>query len=176
MTCNFVDSKTIKVTDIVVDDLVPGTYISLTITNFEIFVSSPMVSESWILKVHTHDDHFIETRDQGLSLTFLCEAPCQTCKEGQPDVCTSCNTLTGKNILYEDICYERCPATTFYNQSEYGCQKCNPNCLTCSYENGNECTSCDPNGLFPYLDGLVCKAECPFGLYEDSTTNRCEPC
>lgn len=63
VTCTFVDSNTIKVTDIVVDDLVPGTHVSLTITNFEIFVSTPIVSESWVLKVYTQDDHFIETRD-----------------------------------------------------------------------------------------------------------------
>ena len=121
VTCTFVDASTIKVTDLVVDDLIPGTHISLTLTNFEIFVTGPLTSESWVLKVYTKDDYFIETRDQGISLTFLCQEPCQTCKSGEPSICTSCNTLTGKNILYEDVCYERCPETTFYNKSDYGC-------------------------------------------------------
>ena len=176
MTCSFTDTETIKVEDIVVDDTIANTHITITLTNFEIFVTTPTVTDSWELMVYTKEGHFVEERFQSFSLEFLCSLPCQTCKTGEPSTCTSCNTLTGKEILYMDVCYETCPETTFYNASNYGCQKCNSNCLNCNYHNGNECTSCDPTGLLPYLDGTVCKAECPFGLYEDATTHKCELC
>lgn len=81
--------------------------------------------------------------------------------------------MTGLNIFYKSKCYSRCPITTFYNANQYGCQKCNSNCLECSYTNGNECTRCDPRGLFPYLHGSVCKTTCPYGFYEDDKTNTC---
>jgi hypothetical protein len=64
------------VTDLVVDSLLPGAHITLTVTNFEIFVTAPMVTESWAIKVFTKEDYFIEARDKGFSLTFLCKEPC----------------------------------------------------------------------------------------------------
>ena len=146
------------------------------LTNFEIKPRNPIVTKSWAITIFTVDGFFIEQRDEGFSIAFDCSVPCQTCEDGEPTKCTSCNTLTGLNLFWEKKCYDSCPATTYYNASRNGCEKCNSNCLECSYNNGNECTSCDPDSMFPYLHGKVCKTECPFGFYEDDVTNSCQPC
>jgi proprotein convertase subtilisin/kexin type 5 len=140
-----------------------------------------MVTNSWILTAYTPDGYAIDQIKSGLSLTFVCTAPCLTCA-GDGDTkqdserCMSCNTVTKDIILYKSKCIDRCPAKTFYDDSTYGCKDCNPNCLECDYHNGNECTSCDPNGPAPFLDGVVCKDVCPFGTYADKVVHKCMPC
>lgn len=36
--------------------------------------------------------------------------------------------------------------------------------------------TCDQNGSYPFLDGTLCKTECPFGTYGDVEQGRCLPC
>jgi proprotein convertase subtilisin/kexin type 5 len=151
------------------------------ITNFYINIKDPMVTDSWVLTVYTSEGYAIDQIKSGLSLKFVCTAPCLTCVANGATLqdskrCTSCNTITKDIILYKETCIARCPARTFYDDSTYGCKDCNSNCLECNYENGNECTSCDPKGSAPFLDGVVCKATCPFGTYADRDLHKCMPC
>ena len=78
--------------------------------------------------------------------------------------------------MYDRKCYDVCPGGTYYDDTTYGCKKCNEMCLDCEQTNGNECTSCNPFGKFPFLDGTVCKADCPFGTYGNYTLGKCVAC
>ena len=86
-----------------------------------------MVTDSWVLTVYTPDGYAIDQLKSGLSLTFVCTAPCLTCVDDgagsnqNSKRCTSCNTVTKDIILYKEKCIERCPAKTFYDDSTYGC-------------------------------------------------------
>ena len=81
-------------------------------------------------------------------------------------------------ILFENRCYESCPAGTYYDAMQHTCQWCDENCLECNpnptgddtlrYNNGQECTSCNPTSEWPWLVGTTCQEECPFGKYGDT--------
>jgi hypothetical protein len=49
-------------------------------------------------------------------------------------------------------------------------------CLECDYYNGQVCLTCNPFSEFPFLDGVDCKATCPFGTYGDLAEAKCMPC
>ena len=98
--CAWLNDTSIKVDELVKADIGRNTHITLMLTNFEIKVTKPLVTKSWSITVFTHDGYFIETRTSGLSIEFKCEVPCQTCVQNQPTICTSCNTLTGLNLIF----------------------------------------------------------------------------
>lgn len=150
------------------------------ITNFYVDISEPMTTKSWVVTVFTEDDFFIDWIGSGLTQTFDCYAPCQTCyhdaSPALPNRCKSCNILTGKTILYDRYCWEQCPTQTYYDASAYTCKPCENNCLECEPENGNICLACNKAGTHPFLDGSNCKAKCPFGTYGNKITGECEAC
>jgi hypothetical protein len=92
---------------------------SLTITNLKINVQTPMTTDSMMLTTFEPGHYAIDSINSGMTLTFYCNYPCQTCKPGQPSICTSCNNVikavngSQEFILYEGTCYEKCPAGTF---------------------------------------------------------------
>lgn len=49
-------------------------------------------------------------------------------------------------------------------------------CLECDDYNGDICLTCNPFSDFPFLDGVDCKAKCPFGTYGNLETAQCEKC
>ena len=137
---------------------------SLTITNMLINVSQPLVTNSWALTSFTEEGRYAIDQIKGdLSLEFGCSFPCQTCEDGQPDVCTSCNMVNGYLILYENVCYQECPTGTYYES--FACKPCDDKCLTCTYLSPTWCTSCDPESAHPFLDGNTCTDTCGFGEY-----------
>lgn len=102
--CTFVNPNLVKVAGIFVDDLVKNSKISFMITNFQVKVTTPLNTKSWVVTVYTPAGHFIDRISSGLHLEFKCHSPCQTCAwDSQPantKKCLTCNVLTGRTILY----------------------------------------------------------------------------
>jgi len=93
----YVDTDHLKLPGMFVDELPPGSYIHIMITNFYIDVTEPMVTKSWGVTVYTDDDKKIDEVTEGLSLEFDCYPPCLTCADDglrpDPTKCHSCNDL-----------------------------------------------------------------------------------
>lgn len=128
------------------------------------------------MTVWTKEGYFVDQISDGLDFEYKCSVPCQTCAVNNPLKCNSCNVLTGKTILYQDWCYEKCPSGTFYDAATYTCKKCNKMCQECDDYNGQICLTCNPFSDYPFLDGAICKATCPFGTYGNKTLSKCMPC
>ena len=106
----------IKVTNILQVEQNPGMQISLTLTNQQILVTSPQETESWKLATFTDSTtaYAIEKISGGMTITFGCNFPCLTCRDDDPDYCTSCNQyFEDYLILYEGKCTIDCPVRTF---------------------------------------------------------------
>ena len=117
----------------------------------------------------------IDRIPSGMSLTFECDYPCLTCYPDQPDMCLSCNTIEGDQILYENKCYMQCPEGTFFEY--FQCKPCDSKCKTCEYLSGSLCTSCNGDSIeHPFLNGKDCSATCPYGEFGNRVTNECEKC
>ena len=125
-----------------------------------------MTTNTWQVTVYNPDGYFYERIWDGLTLTFDCYAPCETCEADQT-TCTSCNTIYGRNILYLGECLDVCPSSTYYDESRYTCELCEEECLECEQYDGDICTACDPYSYWPFLDANTCKHECPFGSFGD---------
>ena len=66
-------------------------------------IVDPVTTSSWILTTFLNDGiSKIDRIHDGMTLTFECSYPCLSCFEGQPDQCSSCNTVEGDLILYEN--------------------------------------------------------------------------
>ena len=100
--CEFTDPTHLKISRIFMEDITASSRISLMVSNFEINIQDPTITDTWTLTVFTADGFFIETIDHGLTLEFQCSIPCLTCRKGKPTSCTSCNNLAGLNILYQN--------------------------------------------------------------------------
>ena len=101
---------------------------SLTITNMKINVQTPLVTNSWTLETFTENGEYAIDKISGdLTLEYTCIFPCQTCNEETPDVCNSCNLVEGYAILYDNICYEKCPDGTYYES--FSCKPCDEWCI-----------------------------------------------
>ena len=96
--CTFTgDGDQLKLPGMFVDELPPGSYVHIMITNFYIDVTEPMVTKSWGVTVYTDDDKKIDEVTEGLTLEFKCYPPCLTCASSglrrDPTKCLSCNDL-----------------------------------------------------------------------------------
>ena len=140
-------------------------------------VDTAMNTTSWTLESFTGEELYsIDKLTSGLTLEYQCNFPCLSCDPATPDICESCNLINNYQILYENVCYDRCPAGTFYEG--YACKPCLEPCLECTYLSGTWCTKCDPDSVWPYLDGNTCTDTCGFGEYglTTETTSQCETC
>ena len=135
-----------------------------------------MTTTSWVFTTYTNDGFAIDTRDAGLNMTFLCNAPCLTCPTSNPNSCLSCNTYANSPILYNGQCYQTCPITTYYSASLGTCLTCDQPCQNCNYYDGKICTSCFPDSTLPYLNGNTCSDKCSFGFYGNLTSKKCTQC
>ncbi|CAG9329240.1 unnamed protein product [Blepharisma stoltei] len=81
--------------------------------------------------------------------------------------------LTSAWLLYSKIGSYSIDECTYVTSSF----TCDSNCYTC-FTTPNYCTSCDPSGSYPYLDGNTCNANCPNGQYDNITTpaKKCDDC
>ena len=148
-------------------EIQPNTQLSLLITSMQFQVTKAITTNSWQLRTYLDGVKYqIDEIKEGLTHTYMCNFPCESCEEGRPDICTECNQIDGVKILYDNICYERCPTGTFYES--YQCKPCDERCATCDYNSGSICTSCKGGfSPYPFLDGNTCTDECAFGFYGD---------
>lgn len=103
------------------------------------------------LKSYTKDGFLIEQIDDFL-LNFQCAAPCKTCLGKSNRICETCET-TGKYLLYEGMCYTKCPKGLYLEGIT--CMPCKPACKEClSWE---ACTSCNS-------DAVLANERCPYKL------------
>lgn len=105
------------------------------------------------LKSYTKEGFLIEQIDDFI-LNFQCAAPCKTCLGDSNRICETCHS-TGKYLLYDGMCYTKCPKGLYLQDGE--CLPCKPACAEClSYE---ECTACKStanlaNNRCPYKLGF----------------------
>jgi hypothetical protein len=149
--------------------------VSVTVNNMYLDINTKMTTKSWILTTYTKDGFAIDRISTGLTLTFPCNPPCKTCDINSPSFCTSCNSYTGKTILFNNKCYDTCPSGTYYDNGN--CFACDPKCVTCSADNRFLCTSCNiESQLYPYLSGTSCTDTCLDGTFANNKTAKCENC
>ena len=92
---------------------------------------------------------------------------CNTCEQGSPEVCEVCDE---DFRLYNDLCYNPCPAKT-YNLSLNECEDCPLECALCS--SPENCSKCI---VTHFLIGEACESSCPNGYYENETDRTCDQC
>jgi hypothetical protein len=80
--CKFINKDLIRVTGAVVENLIEGTKISFTITNFFININHPLNTTTWKLRTFTPEKFFIDSIEKGMSLEYKCYFPCLTCNSG----------------------------------------------------------------------------------------------
>ena len=97
-----------------------------------------------------------------------CEASCATCSD--ENTCDTCPASTFMST--GDICVSNCPDGTFANQNTQSCSPCDLSCLTCT-GSASTCSSCDPNGPLPVLDGNTCEAACTGVLLGEDCLAQC---
>jgi hypothetical protein len=79
-------------------------------------VKEAATTDSWSLTSFSNGGEFqIDKIPAGLSFTYKCNYPCLTCEDGDPDKCSSCNSVplrvkapknnAGYSILYDHKCY-----------------------------------------------------------------------
>ena len=138
-------------------------------------VKEAITTDSWSLTSFSNGGEFqIDKIRDRLSFTYECRYPCQKCVGGDPDHCSSCNSVAGYSILYDKKCYKSCPDGTYFDN--YQCKKCDPMCKTCVKTSGIACTSCDVSSAWPYLDGNICSKNCQFGWFGNKNFAKCEKC
>jgi len=104
-----------------------------------------------------------------------CVSPCKECVD-DGSKCTSCESSSLTPFLYNNICYDECPAGT-YEASPGICEsnnlcafylykllalQCTAPCVTCT-GTATTCTSC-PSSQFLYQND--CHPSCPQGSYQ----------
>jgi hypothetical protein len=175
-SCEFVKENQILVRNLFrFGPLQPGTTIIFTIDNCLLDVNRKSKTDSWEITTLSPEMYPIDRVAQGLSLTFPCNAPCQTCAENNANLCYSCNVLTGISILYNNRCYAQCPER-FYLDEYNRCQQCAAPCRTCKKDNPKHCLSCNMLSSTPFLDGTTCTDQCPYGYFKSIGTSKCQLC
>jgi len=95
--------------------------------------------------------YFIDKVEEGLAINSKCSYPCQTCPDGEPEMCLSCyqsmDTESGLPYLQLGTCVAECATSRFYNLETEHCDECNPTCLDCE-GTADTCTVC---GVADYL-------------------------
>ena len=106
---------------------------------------------------------------------------CDECSTSNCDSCPNdkevCKDCKEGYVLYNNICYERCPVGTFLSQDQRHCEDCDAKCAEC--HNKKTCIRCK----IPYvLQGEECQTECENGYYDservcyECQNPNCEKC
>ena len=117
-TCDFLRQGQLYIRGISQSDIQPGTLLSISMNNCLLDVDQAVTTKSWDVVTMTADGYMIDRVSKGMTLTFPCNLPCQTCKNGLPKVCTSCNGINGEVILWNGRCIKQCPDGMYTD--EYG--------------------------------------------------------
>ncbi len=114
--------------------------------------------------------------------SVVCNFPCASCLNNQPNSCTSCLMGYTYNSNSNSCTMSTTCVTSNTNSCEYcplgsilvngACQACSSNCWRCSSTDGSQCTAC-PNGY--YLSGTTCTA-CPTGCQTCTSSTTCSTC
>ena len=111
-----------------------------------------------------------------------CHESCLTCEKNGSDENPNCQSCQENKYLTDDNlkCVDFCENNYYENLDEKKCYKCHQNCETCSgksFDNNNNCLSCDQNSKFKYLlitDSISnCVEECPKSTILDINLNQC---
>jgi hypothetical protein len=104
-------------------------------------------------------------KSSGECETITCHKSCVSCNGTSDTSCLSCRPQANLSPSGACVCQ-----STYYPDSNYGCQPCHTRCYTCSGPLATECTSCASGKyLFPNNS-----CECPAGqAYADATTTLC---
>ena len=70
----------------------------------------------------------------------------------------SCYSISISNRVDDQTFFIKTSSLSDHYIGYLGCDK---SCLTCSGFTASDCTSCDPNGTLPYLNGSTCLGSCP---------------
>jgi len=173
--CSLSDRNTISVASLFSTAFSSGQLITLTLYGMQIDYYQKGETDSIVVTTQTASGNVIDWVETGLSLSFDCNSPCQTCRTGEPDFCGSCNQASGMTILFNDQCYKECPAGT-WDAGEGNCEGCGDRCGSCQQENPQFCTACDADSDYPYLIGNTCAGDCQFGYYADGRKGKCLQC
>ena len=131
--CKFVYNE-IFVSNLLPTNLEAEQPMQITITQMVIDVYEPITTETWTLTTSLNSGRYaIDQITSDLTVTFKCSYPCLTCSE-DPTTCLSCNTVDGFAILYQEKCYQTCPAGTYFEY--FQCKPCDPKCKTCAKTSG----------------------------------------
>lgn len=109
----------------------------------------------------------------GPNICISCASPCLTCSLLTTD-CTTCITTPTKYYLYNNVCYNPCPAETYSDNGTQSCLLCLNLCSVCSVTSTN-CSACDTAGPYiSYLLGSTCVTNCG-NNYISNTNNGAGP-
>ena len=134
--------------------------------------------------LHCESDYYLEVISDNVSLCTQCNdtnshiinnSVCITCspycqKCLNINQCEQC--LAGFFLNKENgKCSKTCNQSYYSNISDYTCERCDLQCLSCSGPGPNECLSCQ-NSLF--LLNSSCLTNCPPNTYAKNDTQTCE--
>ncbi|KAL4496783.1 hypothetical protein ABPG73_011749 [Tetrahymena malaccensis] len=105
--------------------------------------------------------------------------PCNNLFQGCK-ICTSitCSQCQNQNEFFDPvakICTSQCVYGANPHSPSSQCQTCtNTKCQSCQSNNLNQCTSCDPNSKYPFLENGNCVDKCSSQYYQNG--NQCSLC
>lgn len=107
MYCDFPDDDYFYVYDMFSNrKIYKGQSLSFSITDIEISFTTYGTTPSWDMTVYNPDGYKIDRLKEGLSFSYDCEYPCQTClyESGyyNPWLCESCNLVLGDYMVLYD--------------------------------------------------------------------------
>lgn len=107
-----------------------------------------------------------------------CDSACLTCN--QAPKCLTCLITPTMTYLYNNLCYDPCPALTFPDIPSQTCKACYNLCTTCSILTNN-CSVCQTTGIYTsFLNGTACVANCGNKYFGDTNSgmgpNVCTLC
>lgn len=132
-------------------------------------------TDSFKFYTQTADNYAIDSKTDGLSISFNCTYPCESC-ESDLTTCLSCLSSSPTPLLFNKICVNKCPSGNYmYNNI---CYQCNPACGECELKDKNNCISCSKSFPFMFKSLLnntnTCLNLCPDNYFHNG--NKCEIC
>lgn len=111
----------------------------------------------------------------------LCHPSCLQCNGGKMNMCTKCRAnmtlVSQKNDIgtYESgHCIDNCLQDEYMDKESLSCNKCHPDCISCTGPNSDDCLSC-PIGFTITENG--CAIDCAeIGYYKSEDNRNCLPC
>ena len=147
---------------------------NFTISSFTTPLSDP--SDYTVVTSYDSEGYLMDQSSTDILWAPECNLPCKTCTSDK-DNCLTCYTntnITTDVYLYEDdnSCLEVCPDGTYEDDDADKCLSCSNICALCEGSSTN-CTDCDSNSSYPYLNKTgntgTCLGGCPLYYYPDTS-------